>query len=214
MCRPPVKPPVVVVKKASRLVRFLWQCWTLVKLAVRLCLMLLPQSHLWLVMVMKLICFALALSPALGSSCVYWLRTVRKNVAYGPGMRHLLDIYESKVPNCPVVVFVTGGAWVIGYKAWAVPLGRALSAQGFVVVAPDYRNAPQARVNEMVDDCDRAIDWTLKNIQKFGGDPTKVVLAGQSAGAHLTALLLLRKAERDLEGTCEISPSSRRSLVF
>ena len=154
---------------------------------------------MWIVMVVKLMVFALALSPALGSSVMYWLRRVRKNVPYGPGLRHLLDIYGSskEKEKKPVVVFLTGGAFVIGYKAWAVPLGRALAAQGILVVSPDYRNCPQGQINDMLDDCDRALKWTQKNIGKYGGDPTKIVLAGQSAGAHLGALLLLRHAERE-----------------
>lgn len=44
-----------------------------------------------------------------------------------------------------MVVFVTGGAWTIGYKAWGAILGRRLSQQGVIVACIDYRNFPQAR---------------------------------------------------------------------
>lgn len=177
---------------------------TLVYLTLRLGFLVVRGSPLWIVMVVKLIMFALALSPALASSVWYWLIRVKKNVPYGPGLRHLVDIYLPKGDDdddtkrsCPAVIFVTGGAWIIGYKAWAVPLGRALSAQGVVVIAPDYRNCPQARVDGMLEDVDRAVGWVFDNAEELGVDRRKIVLAGQSAGAHLCALLLLRRAEEE-----------------
>jgi prenylcysteine alpha-carboxyl methylesterase len=62
--------------------------------------------------------------------------------------RNLLDIYmpdKSHDAKAPVVIYVTGGAWIIGYKAWAAMLGLRLSQQGVVCVALDYRNFPQVR---------------------------------------------------------------------
>ncbi|KAJ8599171.1 hypothetical protein CTAYLR_008563 [Chrysophaeum taylorii] len=204
MCR---RPQVAIPGKSKSLGGGLGdlgrQCVTVGKLGTKLCWLVMQGSPLWIVMVIKLILFALALAPALASSVHYWCGRVRKNVAYGPGLRHLLDVYEpggKHLENKPVVVFVTGGAWIIGYKAWAVPLGRALSANGVVVFAPDYRNCPQARIDGMLDDVDRAVGWTFRNARAFGADPRKILLAGQSAGAHLVSLLLLRKAESEYFG--------------
>ncbi|KAL3908414.1 MAG: hypothetical protein SGARI_003075 [Bacillariaceae sp.] len=91
---------------------------------------------------------------------------------------------------------VDGGAWIIGYKMWGTLLARTLVPFGIMVVIPDYRNFPQTNIEGMIQDADRAVEWTLRNIQKHGGDPNKVVICGQSAGAHIGANLLLQKAQK------------------
>jgi prenylcysteine alpha-carboxyl methylesterase len=108
----------------------------------------------------------------------------------------------------PVVIFLTGGAFIIGYKMWGALLARVLVPHGVLVVIPDYRNFPQANVGEMVGDVDAAIQWTLDNCATYGGDPKRVVVVGQSAGAHLGSCVLLRKGLDELnEATKEAPPS-------
>lgn len=96
--------------------------------------------------------------------------------------------------RAPVVVFYTGGAWIIGYKMWGSLLARALTAAGIVVVIPDMRNYPWGTVPDMVDDVKQSLQWTFKNISDYGGDPENVVVAGQSAGGHVVMTCLLRMA--------------------
>ena len=109
----------------------------------------------------------------------------------------------------PVVIFLTGGAWIIGYKMWGALLARVLVPLGVLVVIPDYRNFPQTDIGGMVEDVDEAIQWTLRNCKTYGGDPKRVVVIGQSAGAHLGSCVLLRKALEELdEATNDASPLS------
>lgn len=96
--------------------------------------------------------------------------------------------------DAPVVLFFTGGAWLIGYKMWGALLARALNAAGIVVVIPDYRNYPWASVPAMVSDVEQALSWTLENIADYGGDPENIVVVGQSAGGHLVCTALLQRA--------------------
>ena len=119
---------------------------------------------------------------------------------YGPSSRNLLDVYpvvgssaRSPTPR-PVVVFLTGGAWIIGYKMWGALMGRALTPNGVLLVIPDYRNFPQTDARGMMSDVDMALSWVRENIGAYGGDPDNIVLVGQSAGAHLGSLVLLLKA--------------------
>lgn len=105
---------------------------------------------------------------------------------------------EGDEESKPVVIFLTGGAWIIGYKMWGALLARVLVPMGVLVVIPDYRNFPQAAVEGMVEDVDEAIQWTLSNCRTYGGDPKRVVVVGQSAGAHLGSCVLLRKALDEL----------------
>lgn len=53
---------------------------------------------------------------------------------------------------------------------------------GILTIVPDYRNFPQGDVEDMVTDVIAAVNWTSKNAEAYGGDPEKIVLAGQSAG--------------------------------
>jgi len=78
-------------------------------------------------------------------------------------------------------------------------VGKVLSSFGIVVVLPDYRNFPQGVINDMLDDVDESLSWVFRNIEHFGGDKESIFLMGQSAGAHLSLLTLLRKARREHE---------------
>ena len=72
---------------------------------------------------------------------------IKRGVAYGDRWRQTLDVYLPQKPaGAPVVVFVSGGAWIIGNKAWAFLMGQTLQRNGVVCVSVDYRNYPQAAV--------------------------------------------------------------------
>ena len=75
-----------------------------------------------------------------------------------------------------------GGAWIIGYKLWCALIGRTLSSMGVLTIVPDYRNFPQGDIEDMISDITAAVKWVSNNALKHGGDPEKIVLAGQSAG--------------------------------
>lgn len=81
-----------------------------------------------------------------------------------------------------------GGAWIIGYKLWCALIGRGLSSLGVLTIVPDYRNFPQGDVEDMVTDVIAAVSWTSKNAHLYGGDPQKIILAGQSAGIFYSRL--------------------------
>lgn len=111
---------------------------------------------------------------------------------YAPGARGELDIYRpAGASNTPVVIYLYGGAWQFGEKARAASVGAALAAQGFVTVIPDYRVFPEVRFPGFIEDAAAAIAWTQDHISAHGGDPTRIVLMGHSAGAHIAALVAL-----------------------
>ena len=72
-------------------------------------------------------------------------------------------------------------------------------AQEIIVVAPDYRQFPQVRADDMLHDIDTAIQWTFDNIHVYGGDVELIFLCGQSAGAHLTSTLVLEHAREQFK---------------
>jgi hypothetical protein len=97
----------------------------------------------------------------------------------------------------PVIVFVSGGAWIIGYKLWSALMARELARLGYVVIVPDYRNFPQGNITHMIEDIRAALLWTVCNASMFGGDPTKITLAGQSAGAHIGLCVIVKLYEEN-----------------
>ncbi len=96
--------------------------------------------------------------------------------------------------GAPVVLFLAGGGWTIGYKYWGAGIGFRLAARGVLVVCADYRQFPQTNVSGMLEDVELALKWTVKNASRFGGDPRKVIIMGQSAGAHLATLYTFNSA--------------------
>ena len=97
----------------------------------------------------------------------------------------------------PVVIFLTGGAWIIGYKAWGAFMGMLLAQLGVIFVSPDYRNFPQGTISDMVEDATNAVQWTKENIHKYGGDKHNMYIVSQSAGAHIGALMMLLQARKN-----------------
>ena len=107
--------------------------------------------------------------------------------------RHRLDLFVPKgKKDFPVVVFVHGGAWMIGDNRCCglySTVGEFLASHGVGAVLPNYRLSPGVKHPEHIKDVARAVAWTKKHIAEHGGRPDQLFLAGHSAGGHLVALL-------------------------
>ena len=140
----------------------------------------------------------------------------------------------------PVVVYVTGGAWLIGHRAWGSLLAARLSAaSGAVVLCLDYRNFPQAGASGASDDVGSGIGWAVaafdvlsgvkreergssgkrknrdKNNSSTNSGSGGVVVVGQSAGAHLAALAILSRcaASEGVVLPCVPSPEAAARMM-
>ena len=86
----------------------------------------------------------------------------------------------------PVVLYLHGGGWVIADRKVYDGGARGLAKQaGAIVVSVDYRQAPEHRFPAAWDDCLAAYRWLCANAASIGGDPTRLALAGESAGGNL-----------------------------
>ncbi len=100
----------------------------------------------------------------------------------------------------PVIVFIYGGGWRDGAKDQYAFTGRALANRGYMVVLPDYRLFPATRFPGFLEDSAKALAWVDDHIGKYGGDPDRIFLSGQSAGAYNAMMLALDRQWLGREG--------------
>ena len=117
---------------------------------------------------------------------------LERDVAFHPEMDPRLDVYApSEGEAHPVLIFVHGGSWKDYDKELFAPVAQKLLPEGMVVIISDYTLHPDAGYEQMTNEVAAAITWTLDNVAQYGGDPGRVVVAGHSAGAHLSGLAIL-----------------------
>ncbi|MBQ4279159.1 MAG: carboxylesterase family protein [Rikenellaceae bacterium] len=97
-----------------------------------------------------------------------------------------LDIsYPQGATGCPVIVWFHGGGLTGGHRE----IPAALQGQGIAVAGVGYRFSPRVRVADCIDDAAAAVAWVYRHIGELGGSPSKIYLAGHSAGAYLVSML-------------------------
>lgn len=121
---------------------------------------------------------------------------VIKNIRYGPHARHILDVFEPAGAHArPVFLFVHGGAFTRGNKSMNGEIYDNVlfwfARRGFVGVNMEYRLAPEALYPSGPQDVAAAVQWISEHTAEYGGDPTRIIIIGHSAGGcHLGSYLL------------------------
>lgn len=102
------------------------------------------------------------------------------------GWRLSADVtVPSGEPPFPAVVYFHGGGWIMGSPWTHRRLAAELAVRGLLVVSVDYRRAPKHRFPGAIDDAVFAVKWAHRNVADFGGDPGRLLIGGDSAGANL-----------------------------
>lgn len=113
---------------------------------------------------------------------------------------HLLDVYRpaNQKGPLPVVLYIHGGGFRILSKDSHWGMGLAFAKRGYVVFLVNYRLAPKHRYPAAVQDVAAALQWIVKHAHEYGGDASRLVLAGESAGANLaTSLAIMTSYKRE-----------------
>jgi arylformamidase len=115
------------------------------------------------------------------------------DLAYGDGPSETLDIFPTPANGAgsvPVLVFIHGGYWRALDKSDCSFLAPSFNADGAMLVVPNYALCPAVSIEHIALQLARAVVWLWHNVARFGGDPSRIALAGHSAGGHLVTLLL------------------------
>lgn len=100
----------------------------------------------------------------------------------------------------PVILYIHGGGWVIADLDTYDSSPRALAnAANAIVVSTHYRQGPEHKFPAAHDDTLAAYKWVLANASKWGGDPKKVALVGESAGGNMAANIAIAARDQKLQ---------------
>lgn len=126
--------------------------------------------------------------------------TCQYDIPYAPSgeTHHLLDVYrpERTTEPLPVVMYIHGGGFRILSKDSHWGMGLAFAKRDYVVFLVNYRLAPKHRYPAAVEDVATALQWIVEHAHEYGGDASRLVLAGESAGANLATSLALTTSYR------------------
>jgi len=130
--------------------------------------------------------------------------TVKDARYEGPAGEQRIRIYRpmqnEDTALLPVIVYFHGGGWVLAsietYEASAKALARK---SGAIVMSAEYRHAPEHKFPAAHMDAFSAYQWALANAKRYGGDPLRIAVAGESAGGNLAANVALMARERNVQ---------------
>ena len=101
-------------------------------------------------------------------------------------------------PPAGVIVYYHGGGWVVGSIDESNTLGRKLAERtSCAVVLVDYRLAPEHRYPVAVDDSYAALEWAAAHMDQIAGGEVPLIVAGDSAGGNLSAVMAVRARDRN-----------------
>lgn len=127
----------------------------------------------------------------------------------GEGARTRLDVFSPAhaVGPLPTVVWIHGGAWISGDKADVRPYVRKLASEGFTTIAVSYPLAPRHTYPASVTHANAALAYVLEHADELCVDPSRIVIAGDSAGANLASQLATAVTSRHYADEIGLRPA-------
>lgn len=121
------------------------------------------------------------------SDSSYAACTVLRDQSYGFHPDERVDVFPAG-PNAPVFVFVHGGYWRYLSRRESTFMAKNMVKHGVSVAVVEYTLAPDATLDQIVDQVRRCIAHIARSAVAFGSDPNRLYVGGSSAGAHLAAM--------------------------
>ena len=118
--------------------------------------------------------------------------TSRVGLSYGSlGLHTTLDLFAptSAAAPLPAVIWIHGGAWISGRKEDAAPYARLIAARGYVAASLNYTVSPEAVYPTAITQLNSALAHLVSHASEYNIDPSRIILAGDSAGAQLASQL-------------------------
>ncbi len=133
----------------------------------------------------------------------------QRNLAYGEGPDETFDINRPEGANgpMPTIVWVHGGGWVAGSKDGVANFLKVLAGHGYTTVGIEYSRGFGATYPKPVEQVNAALGYLLGNAAELGIDPSAIIMAGDSAGAQLTAQTAIITTDPAYAAEIGIAPS-------
>jgi arylformamidase len=127
---------------------------------------------------------------------------------YGPRERNRIDFFKA-ADKAPTLFFIHGGYWQTRAKETFALFSDGPMAHGINVALTGYTLAPDATLDQIVAEIHAAIDFLAAQLPALGGDGADIVVAGWSAGGHLTSMALSNphvRAGMAISGIYDLEP--------
>ena len=144
----------------------------------------------------------------LPASSPYGEALIKTNIPYGnePARQNfdlILPAQKNSQPF-PLVIWIHGGAWMLGIKEWDNV--KYLVKHGYAIANVDYRFSTESPFPAQIQDCNAAMNFILAHAADYGVSATNFVVGGGSAGGHLALLLGLARDQKDFGTNPDIKP--------
>ena len=128
------------------------------------------------------------------------LVNVHRDLKYeSTAKKNMLDLFLPKTQNelTPIVIWIHGGGFVGGDKSDVDYFATCLAADGFAVASINYQLAPWAKFPSPINQTGEAYKWLKDNSEKYSIDVSRIMLAGDSAGAHTAAAFVSTQLSKE-----------------
>lgn len=112
------------------------------------------------------------------------------DVRFGPTVDETVDIFPAKEQGAPMLVFIHGGYWVVCSSKDYSYVANGLVDRGINVVVTNYSLCPKVSIPEITRQSRAAIAWLYREAPNYDMDPSRIFVAGHSAGGHQVGMLL------------------------
>lgn len=131
------------------------------------------------------------------------------DLRYGSAPRERLDFFAAADPKAPTLAFIHGGYWQMNDKENFSFLAEGPLALGINFALIGYTLAPEARLDRIVGEVQRGVQFLAERLGDFGADAGRLYVSGWSAGGHLTAMTMPLRAVRGglaISGLYDLEP--------